>query len=305
MEAASARLAEVVFVLGATGTGKSKLAIELSTRFSGEVINSDKIQVYQGMDVVTNKVTAEEESLVRHHLLNVVDDPDADFTADDFRHEVVRAVESIISQGKVPIIAGGSNSYIEALVDEDFRRKYQTCFFWLDVELTVLHTSVSRRVDRMVEGGLVEEVRTAFHPEGDYSRGIRRAIGVPEMDRYFRAEAHLEPAARAILLAEAIDEIKANTCKLTCSQRGKILKFRDHLRWAIHRLDATEVFLSNGAEAEEAWEALVLRPAEGIARRFLTHDRQPNAVGPVSMAEEAIITSAVPLVVGALGSPVE
>ncbi|XWS69443.1 hypothetical protein CRYUN_Cryun04dG0179500 [Craigia yunnanensis] len=65
--------------MGATSTGKSKLSIDLATRFNGEVNNSDKIQVYKGLDIITNKVTVEESRGVPHHLLGMVDDPEADF----------------------------------------------------------------------------------------------------------------------------------------------------------------------------------------------------------------------------------
>ncbi|XP_068663026.1 adenylate isopentenyltransferase 5, chloroplastic-like [Aristolochia californica] len=269
MEVAVAKREKVIFILGSTGTGKSKLAIELATRFSGEIINSDKIQVYQGLDVVTNKVSAEEQSLVRHHLLGVVDDPDADFTAEDFRSAVRRSIESIVGRGKVPIIAGGSNSYIESLVDDEFQEKYDTCFLWIDVTLSVLHMFVSQRVDQMVEEGLVEEVRKAFHPEGDYSRGIRRAIGVPEMDSYFKEEEKLNGTERAILLAKAIKEIKDNTCKLSCNQRKKIIRLRELLGWDINRLDATAVFLKSGIQADKAWEELIRKPAVTRVSEFL------------------------------------
>ncbi|XP_068661070.1 adenylate isopentenyltransferase 5, chloroplastic-like [Aristolochia californica] len=269
MKVAKAMREKVIFIMGATGTGKSKLAIELATRFSGEIINSDKIQVYQGLDVVTNKVTAEEQSLVQHHLLGVVDDPDKDFTAEDFRREVRRSIESIAGRGKVPIIAGGSNSYIEALVDEEFRSNYDSCFLWMDVTLSILHKIVSQRVDRMLEEGLVEEVRKAFHPVGDYSRGIRRAIGVPEMHCYFREEEKLDEGKRASQLAKAIQAIKDNTRKLTCNQRKKILRLQEFLGWDINRLDSTEVFRKSGIEAEKAWKELINKPTVAMVNKFL------------------------------------
>jgi adenylate isopentenyltransferase (cytokinin synthase) len=107
---------KVVVVMGATGTRKSKLAINLARRLGGEVVNSDKMQVYDGLDVVTNKVTKEECMGVPHHLINGVH-PDADFTASDFCAHATRAVDLITERGLLPIIAGGSNSYIEELVD--------------------------------------------------------------------------------------------------------------------------------------------------------------------------------------------
>uniref|UniRef100_J3MJF2 Adenylate isopentenyltransferase n=1 Tax=Oryza brachyantha TaxID=4533 RepID=J3MJF2_ORYBR len=81
---------KAVVVMGATGTGKTRLAVDLALRFGGEVINSDKMQVYRGLDVATNKVTAEECAGVPHHLIGVAH-PDEEFTAEDFRREASRA----------------------------------------------------------------------------------------------------------------------------------------------------------------------------------------------------------------------
>ncbi|KAJ3703860.1 hypothetical protein LUZ61_007565 [Rhynchospora tenuis] len=267
---------KVVVVMGATGTGKSKLAIDLARRFGGEVINSDKIQVYDGLDVVTNKVTKEECMGVPHHLINGVH-PDADFTASDFRVRATQAVNSISDRGLLPIIAGGSNSYIEELIDGangQFRSRYECCFLWVDVQLAVLHDFVSERVDRMVERGLVDEVREFFHPDCDYSKGLRRAIGVPELDAYLRSEGILEEAERTRLLATAIDDIKANTCKLTCCQLGKIRRLATLPGWTVHRIDATEVFRKRGEAAEEAWDSVVAGPGLRTVRRFLLGEKE-------------------------------
>ncbi|XP_022728108.1 adenylate isopentenyltransferase 3, chloroplastic-like [Durio zibethinus] len=262
---------KVVILMGATGTGKSRLSIDLATRFPAEIINSDKIQVHAGLDIATNKITEEEQCGIPHHLLGIID-PNADFSATNFIDLASHAVASILSRGQLPIIAGGSNSYIEALVDDKdfrFRSKYQCCFLWVDVAMPVLHQYVSERVDKMVENGMVNEVRNFFDSNANYARGIRKAIGVPELDRYFRAEPFLDKQHRAKLLREAIQEIKRNTCKLACRQLGKIHRLRNKKNWKIHRLDATEVFCRRGENADEAWEELVAGPSTEIVAEFL------------------------------------
>ncbi|GAU12014.1 hypothetical protein TSUD_196380 [Trifolium subterraneum] len=111
--------------MGATGTGKSKLAIDIATHFQpAEIINSDKIQAYQGLDITTNKVTDEECRGVHHHLLGTVD-PNSNFTSNDFCEHATEIVDSIVGRNGLPIIAGGSNSYIEALVNHypEFRTR--------------------------------------------------------------------------------------------------------------------------------------------------------------------------------------
>ncbi|TMW80120.1 hypothetical protein EJD97_023786 [Solanum chilense] len=52
---------KVIFIMGATGTGKSRLSVDVATHFGGEIINSDKMQVYKGLEIVTNKITHAEK----------------------------------------------------------------------------------------------------------------------------------------------------------------------------------------------------------------------------------------------------
>ncbi|KAI3773090.1 hypothetical protein L6452_04289 [Arctium lappa] len=264
---------KVVVVMGATGTGKSRLSIDIAARFTAEIINSDKMQVYEGLDVVTNKITDAECGGVPHHLLGIVD-PELDFTAANFASTASLAMKSIVGRGKLPIIAGGSNSFIEALVDDEnheFRSRYDVCFLWVDVAMLVLHGFVSDRVDRMVAAGMVEEVGNMYHPNADYSKGIRRAIGVPEFDSYFRAQfsSSAGEKTRAELLEAAINETKTNTIKLARRQLEKIHRLKTVKGWKIHRLDATRVFQKKGRDADEAWAELVAGPAAVIVNEFL------------------------------------
>ncbi|GAB2247922.1 hypothetical protein Droror1_Dr00007804 [Drosera rotundifolia] len=286
---------KLVFVMGATGTGKSKLSIDLATHFPAEIVNSDKIQVYKGLNIVTNKVTEEECRGIPHHLLGMVD-PEDDFTATDFRHHATLAIESILKKDKVPIIAGGSNSYIESLVHDDayFLSRYECCFLWVDVSLPILKSFVSERVDRMVKDGLVEEMRGVFGPKTDYSKGIWRAIGVPEMDQFLHAEGNADQDTLMHLLDEAIKDIKDNTYKLAVTQLQKIHRLRDFWGWKLHRIDATEVFLKRGEEAEKAWKNSVLVPSTMIVGRFLRQDNRFRTISPG--ARPPIIRRAQPMI---------
>uniref|UniRef100_A0A182W5W2 Uncharacterized protein n=1 Tax=Anopheles minimus TaxID=112268 RepID=A0A182W5W2_9DIPT len=81
----------VVVILGSTGTGKTKLSLELAARYRGEVISADSMQVYTGLDIVTAKATKEEQQQVVHHLLSVVT-PDQAFTVTHFRERALPIV---------------------------------------------------------------------------------------------------------------------------------------------------------------------------------------------------------------------
>lgn len=113
----------LVVILGSTGTGKSKLAIEIGKRFGGEILSADSMQVYKGLDIITNKVTAEELSECPHHLIDFVS-PLKEFSVVEFRNMAVPLIEDIRRRGKIPIVVGGTNYYIESvlwniLIDEE------------------------------------------------------------------------------------------------------------------------------------------------------------------------------------------
>nr|AEQ30076.1 adenylate isopentenyltransferase [Phelipanche ramosa] len=255
---------KVVVVMGATGTGKSRLSIDLATRFAAEVINSDKMQVYRGLDITTNKITEAERCNVPHHLLGIID-PEIDFSALNFRDMALISIRSILDRNKLPIIVGGSNSFLEALMDTNFTSNYQCCFLWVDVEMSILHSFVSDRVDKMIEQGMVNEVRNFYRPNGDYSKGIHRSIGVPEFDKFFRTESFRDEER---MLTEAVDLIKTNTNRLAQRQLEKIRRLKD-MGWRMHHLDATDVFRKHGIEADKAWDNTVAGPGAKIVSKFL------------------------------------
>ncbi|RZB85357.1 adenylate isopentenyltransferase 3, chloroplastic-like [Glycine soja] len=270
---------KIVVVMGATGAGKSRLSIDLATCFPSEIINSDKIQVYEGLDIVTNKISKEDQRGVPHHLLGIIN-PNMDFSANDFCDTSSEIIASITRSERLPIIVGGSNSYLEALIDDDdykCRSRFDFLCLWVDVAMPDLQSYVAERVDDMLYNGMVDELRPFYSPNGDYSRGVRRAIGVPEFDEYFRREEEVvDEETRTRLLEEAVKEMKLNTCKLAMKQLGKIRRLRNVKRWEIHRLDATPVFRRRGEEANEAWKKLVAEPSAMIVARFLYNSNSKN-----------------------------
>ncbi|RCV33404.1 hypothetical protein SETIT_7G081400v2 [Setaria italica] len=287
---------KVVFVLGATATGKSKLAIAIAERFNGEVINADKIQVHDGVPIITNKVTEEEKAGVPHHLLGVVH-PDADFTAEEFRREAAAAVARVLSSGSLPVVAGGSNTYIEALVEGDgaaFRSAHDLLFIWVDAEQALLEWYAALRVDDMVARGLVAEARAAFAgTEADYSRGVRRAIGLPEMHAYLVAEREGGAAEHelAAMFDRAVREIKENTFGLARTQAEKIRRLSSLDGWDVRRVDVTPVLArkADGAAChEETWKKLVWQPCEDMVRAFLELEEDPTAAAAAAVVPTVV-----------------
>ncbi|XP_065213375.1 tRNA dimethylallyltransferase [Planococcus citri] len=107
----------IVCVLGATGTGKSKLAIELAKKFNGEVISADSMQVYKGLDIASNKVTQAEMEGIPHHMLDILRPMDR-YSVTDFRNQALPIIDNILKRKKLPIVVGGTNYYIEAVLYE-------------------------------------------------------------------------------------------------------------------------------------------------------------------------------------------
>ncbi|KAL9878645.1 tRNA dimethylallyltransferase [Glossina fuscipes] len=109
------RKVPLIVILGSTGTGKTKLSLELAERFGGEIISADSMQVYANLDIVTAKATKEERAKVKHHLLDVAT-PYEPFTVTHFRNQALPIINNLLNEGKSPIIVGGTNYYIEALL---------------------------------------------------------------------------------------------------------------------------------------------------------------------------------------------
>ncbi|MFH1240719.1 MAG: tRNA (adenosine(37)-N6)-dimethylallyltransferase MiaA [Pseudomonadota bacterium] len=105
----------VVIIAGPTASGKSSLAVELALVLGGEIISSDSMQVFRGMDVGTAKPTLEQQKNIPHHLIDAVD-PDQEFNAATFRSLALPLIGEICSRGKICLVVGGTGLYIKSLL---------------------------------------------------------------------------------------------------------------------------------------------------------------------------------------------
>jgi tRNA dimethylallyltransferase len=104
----------VVFLLGATATGKSDLALRLAQRFNAEIVSIDSALIYRDMDIGTAKPSAAMREQVPHHLIDIVA-PTQRYDAGRFRTDALAAIEQIHSRGRVPLFVGGTMMYYKAL----------------------------------------------------------------------------------------------------------------------------------------------------------------------------------------------
>ena len=107
----------VVAVVGATASGKSSLALDLAERLGGEVVNTDSMQVYRGMDIGTAKLAPAERRGIVHHLMDVLDVTDP-ATVAEFQGWARAVIEDCHGRGVTPVLVGGSALYTRAILDE-------------------------------------------------------------------------------------------------------------------------------------------------------------------------------------------
>lgn len=111
----SERAPKVVVVCGPTATGKTRLSVELAKEFDGEIVSADSMQVYRRMDIGTAKATEEERCKIPHHMIDVAE-PWESFSVARYVDEAGRCIDDILTRKKLPIIAGGTNLYIDSLL---------------------------------------------------------------------------------------------------------------------------------------------------------------------------------------------
>lgn len=260
----------MIILAGPTAVGKTAASIRLAKAVGGEIISADSMQVYRHMDIGSAKIRPEEMEGVPHYLVDVLE-PEEDFNVVRFQQMAKAAAEEIYARGRIPIAAGGTGFYIQALLydidftendgDSSFRRKlektaeekggeylhsllqeadpeaalqihphnikrmiralefhhqtggkisehneterekespYNFAYFVLTDDRSCLYDRIDRRVDLMMEEGLLDEVR--FLKE----RGVRRdstamqGLGYKELYAFLDGEYPLEEAVRII-----------------------------------------------------------------------------------------------------------
>ncbi|XP_018671241.2 tRNA dimethylallyltransferase-like [Ciona intestinalis] len=348
---------KLVVVLGATGAGKSKLALEIATRCNGEIISVDSMQVYKGLDIVTNKVTKEEQEMCPHHMIGFLE-PKDQFTIVDFQEQTLKIISEIQGRNKTPILVGGTNYYVQSIL-WDFLLKIETnselsnenekerqkmydlpnselyqmlvnvdpksaevihpknkrkviraievynqtgkpqstlleeqtqqygsslggvlrfpdaCVLWVQCDAGVLEERVHKRVDKMVQRGLLKELKD-FHEEfnkerfvkgmsPDYEHGIFQSIGFKEFHNYLTADESVNEAMKDKMLKEATEQMKLATYKYAKYQ----IKFIS--RRIVNRSNTIPVYTLD-ATKPELWEEKVLNPTLKVLTTCNVHD---------------------------------
>ncbi len=285
----------LVIIAGPTAAGKTAVAVRLAKHLDGEVVSADSMQIYRYMDIGTAKPCAAEREGIPHHLVDIVE-PEEEFSAAMFQKLARQAIKDIYERGKLPILAGGTGFFIDAVIynydfsfagaDKELRkflqreaeekgnaavherlrrvdpeaaerihvndlkriiraleiyqqtgragallRKknkekyhcYDTLFFGLYYKRELLYRRIEERVDKMIEEGLVEEVKRLMN--AGYHTGLvsMQGLGYKEIAGFLQGKYSLD---------EAIAILKRNTRRfakrqLTWFKRYSSIKWID------------------------------------------------------------------------------
>ncbi|MDQ4064425.1 MAG: tRNA (adenosine(37)-N6)-dimethylallyltransferase MiaA [Actinomycetota bacterium] len=107
----------VAAIVGPTAVGKTELSLVIAEQLDAEIVSTDSMQVYRGMDIGTAKPTAAERERTPHHLLNLFD-PSEEVTVAAFQDLARAAIDDIHARGRLPLLVGGSGLYFRAVVDD-------------------------------------------------------------------------------------------------------------------------------------------------------------------------------------------
>lgn len=125
---------KVIVICGPTASGKTSLSIELAKKVNGEIVSADSMQIYKDMNIGTAKPTKEEMQGIKHYLIDFVS-PEERYSVAQYKQDAKKAIREIISNGKMPIVVGGTGLYVDSLIyeieyndiklDENYRKKLE------------------------------------------------------------------------------------------------------------------------------------------------------------------------------------
>lgn len=221
----------MVILTGPTAVGKTALSIRLAKEINGAVISADSMQVYRHMDIGSAKIRPEEMQGVKHYLIDILE-PEEEFHVVRFVEEAKAALEEIYQNGQIPIIAGGTGFYIQALLydinfdgqdcDADYRRELEQIaeekgaeylhqmLEEVDAESAkAIHANNTKRVIRALEFYHVSGKKISEHNETEHQKespyNFAYLVLTDERERLYK---RIEARVDAMMEEGLLDEVR-------------------------------------------------------------------------------------------------
>ena len=199
----------LIFIVGATATGKSELSLQLAEQLKGEIVNADSMQLYRGMDIGTAKLSLQERRGIPHHLIDVLD-VNQDTSVAEYQGWARSKIDQLLGSGKSVIVVGGTGLYVKAILDE-------LNFPDTDPEVRARLSEEADRIggDAMHERlGKLDPAAAAAIPKENLRRVVRaleviEITGKPFTANLPRAGASYYPDAKQFGLVMDRDDLKA------------------------------------------------------------------------------------------------
>ena len=197
---------KLIVILGATSTGKSSLALELAEKFNTEIISADSMAVYKNFNVGTAKPTQDELRRVPHHMINILDAREK-FSVGEFVRRAKPIITELNLRGKIPIVAGGTGLYIQALVEDyelgtgkslssHYKQTgeliYNALIYGLTTDRAELYDRINQRTKKMFADGLIDEVKNLLASGVSPKAQAMLGIGYKETVEYLQGGATLD-----------------------------------------------------------------------------------------------------------------
>lgn len=221
----------MVILTGPTAVGKTALSIRLAKEINGAVISADSMQVYRHMDIGSAKIRPEEMQGVKHYLIDILE-PEEEFHVVRFVEEAKAALEEIYRNGQIPIIAGGTGFYIQALLydinfdgqdcDADYRRELEQIAEEKGTEYLhqmleevdsesakAIHANNTKRVIRALEFYHVSGKKISEHNETEHQKespyNFAYFVLTDERERLYK---RIEARVDAMMEEGLLDEVR-------------------------------------------------------------------------------------------------
>jgi len=198
---------QIVIICGPTAVGKTAVSIKLAQKLNTDIISSDSMQIYRGMDVGTAKIRKEEMQGIKHHMIDIVE-PCNEYSVSDYSMDALKIIEDLFSNDKVPLIVGGTGLYINSLIykmdfnsskkNEEIRSKYRNIFEEKGIDfLYNMLVSKNSKIASTIEKNNVKRVIRAL--EILDNSGEIRAFGEVKIFQNYKVNMYVLKMDREIL----------------------------------------------------------------------------------------------------------